>query len=180
MTNPYFEIRRSPVHGRGAFALKKIRKGTRLVEYTGEKISHAESDIRYDETKMKAHHTFLFTLDSRTVVDGAVNGNESRFINHSCAPNCDATIEKRHIWIEANRTIQPGEEIAYDYNFERTEKMTEADEKLYVCRCGAPECRGTILSAKTTYPRKTANRGRKKRSAVKNGTKGRRKKGSAR
>jgi uncharacterized protein len=173
MKNKYFEIRRSPVHGRGAFAIKTIRKGTRLVEYVGEHISPAESDRRYDDTKTKTHHTFLFTLDSRTVVDGGVDGNESRFINHSCAPNCDAIIEKRHIWIEANQTIRPGEELNYDYNYERTEKTTAADEKLYVCRCGAPECRGTILSAKTTVKRKPAKKGKKgkKRAAAKKGAK---------
>jgi uncharacterized protein len=100
-----------------------------------------------------------------------VDGNESRFINHSCAPNCDAIIEKRHIWIEANQTIRPGEELNYDYNYERTAKTTAADEKLYVCRCGAPECRGTILSAKTTVKRKKPAKKGKKRAAAKKGAK---------
>jgi hypothetical protein len=137
MTNKYFAIRNSGVHGKGAFALKTIRKGTRLVEYVGESISPAESDRRYDDTKVKNHHTFLFSVDKRKVIDATYGGNESRFINHSCDPNCDAVIEKRRVYIESNRTIRPGEEVAYDYNYERTPKTTKADERLYRCLCEA-------------------------------------------
>jgi SET domain-containing protein len=154
MKNKYFAIRRSGVHGKGAFALKDIRKNTRLVEYVGENISPAESDRRYDDTKVKDHHTFLFSVDNRKVIDATHGGNESRFINHSCDPNCDAIIEKRRVYIEANRTIRKGEELAYDYNYERTPKTTKADEKLYKCLCGSENCRGTIVSAKVTLPKK--------------------------
>jgi SET domain-containing protein len=143
---PYFEIRRSPIQGMGAFALRPIRKGTRIIEYVGEKISHDEGDRRYDDEKMARHHTFLFTLDSRWVIDAAVGGNDSRFINHSCEPNCEAVIDKKRIYIEALRTIRPGEELFYDYQYERTDETTAEDEKLYVCRCGTPSCRGTILA----------------------------------
>lgn len=154
MKNKYFAIRSSGVHGKGAFALKPIRKGTRLVEYVGESISPRESDVRYDDTNVKNHHTFLFSVDNRKVIDATYGGNESRFINHSCDPNCDAVIEKRRVYIEANRTIRKGEELAYDYNYDRTPKTTKADEKLYKCLCGSPECRGTILSAKVTVKKK--------------------------
>ena len=156
MKNKYFVVRSSGVHGKGAFALKPIRKGTRLVEYVGENISPAESDRRYDDTKVKTHHTFLFSVDNRKVIDATVGGNESRFINHSCDPNCDAIIEKRRVYIESNRTIRKGEELAYDYNYERTPRTTKADEKLYKCLCGSPECRGTILSAKVTVKKRKA------------------------
>ena len=156
MKNKYFVVRSSGVHGKGAFALKPIRKGTRLVEYVGEHISPAESDRRYDDTKVKTHHTFLFSVDNRKVIDATVGGNESRFINHSCDPNCDAIIEKRRVYIESNRTIRKGEELAYDYNYERTPKTSKADEKLYKCLCGSPECRGTILSAKVTVKKRKA------------------------
>src|SRR3954453_3368196 len=142
-TSPYFELMPSPIQGRGAFAVRKIRKGTRIIEYTGERISQEEADRRYDDEKMERHHTFLFTLDDDTVVDAAVDGNDSRFINHSCDPNTEAVIEDGRIYIEAIRTIYPGEELLYDYQYERTDETTEADEKLYVCRCGAPNCRGT-------------------------------------
>ena len=164
MKNKYFAIRRSGVHGKGAFALRDIRKGTRLVEYVGENITPAESDRRYDDTKVKDHHTFLFSVDSRKVIDATYGGNESRFINHSCDPNCDAVIENRRVYIEANRTIRKGEELAYDYNYERTPKTTKADEKLYKCLCGSPNCRGTIVSAKVTLPRKKS-KAKKKRAA---------------
>jgi len=141
--NPYFEIRRSRIQGRGAFARRKIRKGTRIIEYAGERVSHEEADRRYDDEQMARHHTFLFTLDKKTCLDAAVNGNDARFINHSCDPNCEAVIDDGHIWIEALRTIEPGEELVYDYQYERED---DADEKLYPCRCGAVNCRGTILA----------------------------------
>jgi SET domain-containing protein len=162
MKNKYFAIRRSGVHGKGAFALQTIRKGTRLIEYVGENISAEESDKRYDDTDVKNHHTFLFSVDKRKVIDATYGGNESRFINHSCDPNCEAIIEDRRVYIEAMRTIRKGEELAYDYNYDRTPKTTKADELLYKCLCGAAECRGTILSAKVTLPKKTAKKAAKK------------------
>ncbi len=126
---------------------------------------------------MKDHHTFLFSVDSRKVIDATYGGNESRFINHSCDPNCDAVIEKRRVYIEANRTIRKGEELAYDYNYERTPKTTKADEKLYKCLCGAEKCRGTILSATLTVPRKKAKKNAaKKKSAAKKKTRASKKK----
>jgi SET domain-containing protein len=187
----YFEIRRSPIQGRGAFALRRIRKGTRLIEYTGEHISHDEADRRYDEATMKRHHTFLFTLNKRTVVDAAVGGNEARFINHSCDPNCEAVIDSGHIYIEAKRTIQPGEELVYDYQYERADDADESDEKRYPCRCGAPNCRGTILAPPKQSKQKAASRkqgakgdarGQKKRAVTgkKNGAAARKKKVAAR
>jgi SET domain-containing protein len=167
MKNKYFVVRSSGVHGKGAFALKTIRKGTRLVEYIGENISAEESDKRYDDTGVKNHHTFLFSVDKRKVIDATYGGNESRFINHSCDPNCEAIIEKRRVYIEAARTIRKGEELAYDYNYERTPKTTKADEKLYKCLCGSAECRGTIVSAKVTMPKKKSTKKAKKKSAAK-------------
>jgi hypothetical protein len=142
----YFEIRSSPIQGRGAFATRRIRKGTRLIEYVGERISHAEADRRYDDDGMKRHHTFLFTLNNRTVIDAGVGGNEARFINHSCSPNCEAVIDSGHIYIESIKTIPPGTELVYDYQYERAPDADESDEARYPCRCGSPECRGTILA----------------------------------
>src|SRR5687768_10679939 len=86
----YFVLRRSAIQGRGAFAIRPVRKGTRIIEYTGERISHDEADRRYDDAGMGRHHTFLFSVDRKTVIDAAVGGNDARFINHSCAPNCEA------------------------------------------------------------------------------------------
>jgi SET domain-containing protein len=157
---PYFEIRRSRIQGRGAFALRRIRAGTRIIEYTGEHISYAESDRRYDDAKMSRHHTFLFILDDKVIIDAGVGGNDARFINHSCDPNCEAIIEGGHIYIYAKRNIQPGVELAYDYKYERDTDYDEADESFYVCKCGSKKCRGTILAPK----RRRKSKGRKKRS----------------
>lgn len=141
-----FELRRSPIQGRGAFATRRIRPGTRIVEYLGEHVSRDEGDRRYDDEHMGRHHTFLFALDDGSVIDAAVGGNEARFINHSCDPNCQAIEEDGRIFIEAIRNIQPGTELTYDYAYERTDDHTDEDEALYVCRCGARNCRGTILA----------------------------------
>ncbi|MBN1208776.1 MAG: SET domain-containing protein-lysine N-methyltransferase [Myxococcaceae bacterium] len=141
-----FELRRSPIQGLGAFATRRIRKGTRIIEYTGERISQDEADTRYNDEAMSRHHTFLFTLDEKTVLDAAVGGNEARFINHSCDPNCQALIEDDRIFIYALKNIEPGTELVYDYAYERAEGMDEESEELYVCRCGAKSCRGTILA----------------------------------
>ena len=151
---PMFELRKSDIQGRGAFATRRIRKGTRIIEYIGEKITSEEGDERYDDSAMGRHHTFLFSLDDGHVIDAAVGGNDARFINHSCDPNCEAIIEKGHIYIDALRTIHPGEELAYDYAYERSDDHTEEDEALYKCRCGADNCRGTILAP----PRKKQTR----------------------
>ncbi|MFN8572912.1 MAG: SET domain-containing protein-lysine N-methyltransferase [Gemmatimonadaceae bacterium] len=141
-----FEIRGSAIQGRGAFATRAIRKGERVAEYGGERISWKEADKRYDDTGMGRHHTFLFAVTSRTVIDGAVNGTDARFINHSCDPNCEAVDDRGRIYIDAIRAIAPGEELAYDYAYERDATHTPEDEALYVCRCGSRLCRGTILA----------------------------------
>src|SRR5687768_5173678 len=121
--DPYpFEIRLSAIQGRGAFATRRIRKGERIIEYTGERISNAEADKRYDDERMRRHHTYLFTLTQRTVVDGGAGGNESRLINHSCDPNCEAIIEDGRIWIDAVRTIPKGRELTYDYQYRSEER----------------------------------------------------------
>lgn len=160
--SPLFELRRSRIQGTGAFALTRIPKGTRIIEYTGEKITNSEADRRYDDEKMSRHHTFLFTLSSRTVVDAAVGGNEARFINHSCDPSCEAVIERGRIFIESIRDIPEGTELAYDYAYERSADHTEDDESLYACRCGAATCRGTILAPPKRKRRKRPARSRKK------------------
>jgi len=143
--NPWFELRRSAIQGRGAFATRRIRRGTRIIEYTGEIITDKEADRRYDDEKMDRHHTFLFAVDVNHVIDGGRRGNLSRFINHSCDPNCEAVIEDNRVFIDALRTIEPGEELLYDYQYERDGEPEESWDRLYACECGAPNCRGTIL-----------------------------------
>lgn len=148
-------VRRSSIHGRGVFATRFIRKGTRIIEYTGERISNREADRRYDDDRMKRHHTFLFTLDRKTVVDGAIaaGGSVASFINHSCDPNCEAIIRGKRIFIYAKKDIHPGTELVYDYQYERTGEDDEELEKFYFCACGADNCRGTIMKPP---PRKKA------------------------
>jgi SET domain-containing protein len=148
--NPYFEVRTSKIQGKGAFAIRNIRKGTRLIEYLGQRISWRTADKRYDDEKMGRHHTFLFTVDDKVVIDAAVNGNDARFLNHSCDGNCEAITDRKRIFIEARRAIKAGDELLYDYQYERTDDHTDEDEKFYACRCGSPKCRGSILAEKPT------------------------------
>ena len=148
LTQPWFEIRRSGIQGRGAFAVRTIPKGTRIIEYTGERISHAEADKRYDDEAMGRHHTFLFIATSRTVVDAWREGSEAKYINHACDPNCEAVIDRGRIFIEAVKTIRAGQELVYDYSYGRDGTETAADERRYRCRCGRRKCRGSILEPK--------------------------------
>ena len=158
---PLYVVRNSEIHGRGVFALRRIRKGTRILEYTGERISNKEADRRYDDDNMKRHHTFLFTLDSKTCIDGSIKtgGGDASFINHSCEPNCEAVITGRKIFIHALHTIEPGEELAYDYKYERTGKNDAELEKFYVCKCGAPNCRGSIMQPAKKKKSRSRRRG---------------------
>jgi SET domain-containing protein len=141
-----YEIRKSKIQGKGAFAARRIRAGQKIVEYTGEKITNDEADKRYDEDRMNRHHTFLFTLDDDYCIDGDVPTNKAKLINHSCEPNCEAIIDDGRIWIYAMKNIQPGVELAYDYQYERTGDDIAALEKFYVCRCGSKKCRGSIMA----------------------------------
>jgi hypothetical protein len=141
---PLFEVRRSPIQGRGVFATANIRKGKRITEYLGEPITHEEADRRYDDNNGR-HHTFLFILDDKTVLDARHEGNDARYINHSCDPNCESVIEDGHIWIEALRAIPKETELTYDYQFEWQDEYEPEDIRYYACRCGSAKCRGTII-----------------------------------
>ena len=142
-----FEIRESRIQGMGAFATRFIPEGTRLIEYAGERLTPEQADARYPDNDDR-HHTFLFAIDDDIVVDAAVNGNEARFLNHSCDPNCDVIVEDKRLWIETIRDVEPGEELVYDYAFILEERHTPAAKRRYPCHCGAVKCRGTILAKK--------------------------------
>ncbi|MBS0394560.1 MAG: SET domain-containing protein-lysine N-methyltransferase, partial [Proteobacteria bacterium] len=142
---PPFRVRRSKIHGTGVFATRRIRKGQRVVEYLGERVSHAEADRRYAHKADDDNHTFLFTVDARTVIDAGVGGNAARYINHSCDPNCETVVEDRRIFIEAIRDIAPGEELVYDYMIERDAADPPDIDEVFRCRCGAGACRGSML-----------------------------------
>jgi hypothetical protein len=145
---PLFEVRHSRVHGYGVFAARRIRRGTTVIEYLGDRVSHDEADARYEDKDPNDNHTFLFTVDSKIVIDGGVRGNEARFINHGCDPNCASTTQKKRIYVEAIRTIQPGEELAYDYQIERDPDDPPNVDEIFACRCGAEKCRGSMLVAR--------------------------------
>ena len=136
------------MHGLGAFAVRPIPKGTRLIEYDGARLTPAEADERYPDVPGEVHLTYLFAIDDDIVIDALVDGNDARFINHSCDPNCDAVVEDDRIWIETIRDVAAGEELAYDYAFILPERHTPAAKRRYPCHCGAATCRGTILARK--------------------------------
>ena len=153
--NPWYVVRASKIHGKGVFARKDIPKGTRVVEYVGDRISHKQADDRYEDHDPNDNHTFLFIVDRRTVIDGGVEGNDARFINHSCDGNCESEIEKGRVYIEAIKAIKKGEELGYDYQIGRSKEDPDNVDEIYACRCGSPKCRGTMLwPAKRPKPRK--------------------------
>jgi uncharacterized protein len=154
---PFFRIRNSRIHGKGAFATRRIRKGTRICEYFGDRLSHAAADQRHEHKPDDDNHTFLFIVDRHLVIDGGVKENLSRFINHGCDPNCESVIEGRRVYIEALRTIQPGEELKYDYSIGRADDDPPNIDEVYACRCGADGCRGTMLWP-AKRPKKRARR----------------------
>jgi len=149
--------RNSMIHGQGVFATAPIRKGEEIIEYKGKLRTHAAVDDEYGGKD--TGHTFLFILNDTYVIDGNINGNTARWINHGCAPNCKAFVigdesgnpAKDRVVIEALRAIAPGEELTYDYDIQVEGPITAKDRKLWACRCGAPNCTGTML--KTAKPR---------------------------
>jgi hypothetical protein len=156
-TSPLVEVRDSPVHGRGVFAVQPIAKGQRIIEYLGDRVSHKAADERYEDHDENDNHTFLFIVDKNTVIDAGVGGNDARFINHQCSGNCESIIENRRVFIDATRDIAPGEELGYDYEIGREKDDPPNVDEIYACRCGSPQCRGTMLWP----PKKAAPKRRK-------------------
>lgn len=152
--NKLVKVRNSKIQGRGVFASSKIKKEKRIIEYLGERIHPDEESKRYDDDNMDRHHTFLFEVDDKATIDGNVGGNEARFINHSCDPNCESVNEEGRIFIEAIRDIKLGEELAYDYNYEVEGRITKKEKEFYLCGCGTKKCRGTILNIKPPKKKK--------------------------
>ncbi len=146
---PKTVVKISGVHGRGVYAARRIKRGERVIEYKGEVITWKETDRRPASDPDDENHTFFFSLDdNRHVIDAAVGGNSARWINHSCAPNCETEEEEGRVWIQAMRDIKRGEELFYDYSLITDERKTPAVKKKYQCLCGARRCRGTMLALK--------------------------------
>jgi uncharacterized protein len=150
-----FLVRRSPIHGNGVFAARNLPKGQAVIEYRGKLVTHDEADEMYDGS-VETGHTFLFTLNDEYIIDANQQGNAARWINHSCAPNCEAVIIERgrnghkreRIFIETTRAIREGEELTYDYGIKLDIRHTARLKKLWACRCGEKGCTGTMLKPK--------------------------------
>ena len=136
-----FEVRKSGVHGRGFYATRLISKGTRIIEYAGQRVSWEDAP---DEENNP--HTFNFGLESGQVINPEIGGNDARWINHCCDPNCEAIEEDGRIFIYAMRDIEAGEELFYDYAMEIDEPITEESKRKFACHCGSANCRGTMLA----------------------------------
>jgi len=140
----YWTVRSSSIHNRGIFARTDIPKDSPIIEYVGEKITKAESQRRGDALINRAKKSggaavYIFTLNSRHDLDGGKGRNPARYINHSCAPNCEAYIIRGRIWIYSLRDIKAGDELTYNYGFD----VDTWDE--HPCRCGTQRCVGYIV-----------------------------------
>ena len=142
------QTRRSGVHGKGVFALRDLAEGETLIEYSGEVINWPEALRRHPHDPAQPNHTFYFHIDENHVIDANVGGNSSRWINHSCQPNCEADEDGGRVFIKALRNIAAGEELFYDYGLIIEARHTKKLLADYPCWCGAPECRGTLLAPK--------------------------------
>jgi uncharacterized protein len=131
----WISFRRSRIHGTGGFARRALPARTRLIEYVGERITKAESLRRCE-----ANNEYIFTIDDEHDLDGNVPWNPARFINHSCAPNCEAEWDENRIWIVALRDVAAGEELSFNYGYDLE------DYREHPCRCGTPGCVGYIVA----------------------------------
>jgi SET domain-containing protein len=146
---PVWVVKVSAVHGNGVFARRKIPAGSCIIEYKGERIDWTEAERRAEENGRPINHTFYFSLHDGRVIDGGSDGNEARFINHACEPNCEAIEhEDGRVFIYALRPIERGEELTYNYALIYEGRHTPAIKKAFACRCGTPGCKGTYLAPK--------------------------------
>jgi SET domain-containing protein len=136
------------VHGKGVFAVQDIAEGEIILEYVGEIIDWPEAQRRHPHNPKDPNHTFYFSLEDGNVIDALFGGNSSRWINHSCAGNCDADEENGRVFIKALRNIKAGEELNYDYGLIIDEPYTKKLKAEYPCWCGSEACRGTLLARK--------------------------------
>ena len=141
------QTRRSGVHGKGVFAVADIPAGDTIIEYVGEVITWKEALRRHPHDPKDPNHTFYFHIDEKHVIDAKYGGNSSRWINHSCKPNCEPDEVEGRIFIKALCDIKAGEELNYDYGLVIDAPLTPELKLEYPCWCGAKKCRGTLLSS---------------------------------
>ena len=154
LADTHIRVRHSAIHGNGVFATRKIPAGARIIEYAGKRITETQAEKRFGLDPENPHHTFFFSLESGKLIDGGDQGNDARWINHACKPNCEAQEEKGRVFVHALRDIARGEELFYDYGLVIEEKMSKALKQAYACRCGAANCRGTMLAPVKKSPAK--------------------------
>ena len=144
-----WKVEKSKVHGSGVFATKKIKKNTKIIEYIGEKITKKEGDKRSANrikrylNSSKTGSVYIFELNKEYDIDGSPYYNKARYINHSCEPNCEVEIVDDKIWISSIVDIKKGEELSYDYGYE----FDQDDFRDHICKCGARNCVGYIISS---------------------------------
>ncbi len=148
------QTRVSNVHGKGVFAVQDLAEGETLIEYVGEVITWKEALRRHPHDPKDPNHTFYFHIDEKHVIDAKYGGNSSRWINHSCNPNCEADEQDGRVFIKALRNIPAGDELFYDYGLIIDAPYTKKLLAEYPCWCGAKNCRGTLLAPKDEKPGK--------------------------
>tara|TARA_Y200000002_G_scaffold290189_1_gene244257 strand:- start:2752 stop:3252 length:501 start_codon:yes stop_codon:yes gene_type:complete len=148
-----WRVKKSKIHGHGIIAIKNIKKGTRVIEYIGEKVTKAEGDKR-SENRIKKYlkssrtgSVYIFELNSKYDIDGSPSYNKAKYINHSCDPNCEVDIVNSEIWISSIKNIKKGHELSYDYGYE----FDKDDFKDHECKCGSKNCIGYIISSDEWY-----------------------------
>ena len=150
----FIRVGPSRIEGTGVFAKRIIPRGTRIIEYTGERRS-IESLVT-DVSNGKDPGVYLIHLHYGVAIDGAVDGSDARFINHGCDPNCEIYLFGEQLYVYAMRDITPGEELTFDYSLNTPPGVAAKKKRAndYACRCGAPNCRGTMLKQrrKSTIP----------------------------
>ena len=129
-----YEVKPSRIHGTGVFARTALAEGTRIVEYLGERVTKEESLRR-----RQGGNFFVFIVTDQFDIDGAVDWNPARFINHSCAPNCEARLADERIWISALRDLRAGEELTFNYGYDLQ------DYEEHSCACGAATCLEPVM-----------------------------------
>ncbi|WP_397408703.1 SET domain-containing protein [Polaromonas sp.] len=148
------QTRVSNVHGKGVFAVQDLAEGETLIEYVGEVVTWKEALRRHPHDPKDPNHTFYFHIDEKHVIDAKYGGNSSRWINHSCNPNCEADEQDGRVFIKALRNIKAGDELFYDYGLIIDAPYTKKLLAEYPCWCGAKNCRGTLLAPKDEKPGK--------------------------
>ncbi len=169
-TGRRIQTRASGVHGKGVFAVQDLAEGEVLIEYIGEIINWKEALRRHPHDPKDPNHTFYFHIDEDHVIDAKHGGNSSRWINHSCKPNCEADEQDGRVFIKALRNIPAGEELFYDYGLIIDAPYTKKLLAEYPCWCGAKNCRGTLLAPKDDEkPGKKGGKSKKSKAADKPG-----------